>query len=343
MEKVSIVIPVYNVEKYLEECVESIVNQTYNNLEIILIDDGSTDNTGQICEKLSCENEKIIALHQENSGVSAARNCGIRAASGRYIMFLDGDDYVLHNIVECFVNEMKNFDLVMSGYVIVDKRGVISRQHYDDRKFLSSKEFADQFYVYFPTIFNFVWGKLYNLDIIKNNNILFKEDIMMGEDLIFNVEYYCHVNKIHVLADEYLYYRVVNESLSRKHYSNVEKMNVKYFGAAKKFMEKEGCFSGKNLLKYYEVMLEDYLYALTILFQDSYIKRKVKEKEFNIICNSKLFLESISKVRVSGLHNTILVYCVHKKNFGILYCYLKFYFSLKRLLKQFLGKRNYGY
>ena len=343
MEKVSVVIPVYNVGEYLEECVDSIVKQTYSNLEIILIDDGSTDNSGQICEKLSHENENIVVVHQQNSGVSSARNCGIRIASGRYIMFLDGDDYVVHNIVENFVNEMKNFDLVMSGYIVFDKRGVISQVHYDDRKFLSLNTFAEQFYIYFPTIFNFVWGKLYNLDIIKKSNILFREDIMMGEDLIFNVDYYYYVNKIHILSDEYLYYRVVNGSLSKKHYSNVESMNKEYFGAAKKFMETQGCFDGKNLSKYYEVMQEDYLYALIILFQDSCIKHNEKKKEFDIICNSKMFLESISKIHISGFRNTVLIYCIQKKQFEIMYCSLKFYFLVKRFLKKFFGERDYEY
>ena len=94
----SIIVPVYNVEKYLEDCVESLLNQTYQNYEIILVDDGSTDSSGKICDIVAESSSKIKVIHKENGGLSSARNTGLRAARGRYIGFVDSDDYILPTI-----------------------------------------------------------------------------------------------------------------------------------------------------------------------------------------------------------------------------------------------------
>ena len=96
--KVSIIIPVYNVEKYLEECVNSILNQKIKNYEIILVDDGSTDSSGEICDKMSANNQEITVIHQKNQGLSEARNSGIKKATGEYLMFVDSDDFINENV-----------------------------------------------------------------------------------------------------------------------------------------------------------------------------------------------------------------------------------------------------
>lgn len=107
MELVSVIVPVYNVEQYLEKCIDSIINQTYKNLEIILIDDGSTDSSGKICDSYAARDKRIKVIHQENGGLAVVRNIGVSAASGEYIMFVDSDDYIDTEIVQFLYEQSK--------------------------------------------------------------------------------------------------------------------------------------------------------------------------------------------------------------------------------------------
>lgn len=125
MNNISVIIPCYNVEKYLERCVESVVNQTYRKLEIILVDDGSTDTTGELCDRLSETDSRIKVVHKENGGLSDARNAGINVAQGDFYSFIDGDDYLEPDACDVMISEMKNPDvsLVSAGMIVEDVEG----------------------------------------------------------------------------------------------------------------------------------------------------------------------------------------------------------------------------
>lgn len=199
---VSIIVPVYNAEKRLEICVESIMNQTYKNLEIILIDDGSKDNSGSICDRLAQMDNRIRVFHIENGGVSNARNFGLKNANGKYIQFVDSDDSLpetaVQDKVECI--QKNNSQLIVANYFkecgdeknIVDfgLKGQYSLE--DFIKFFIGKH-AQSLY------FGAIWNKLYITDIIKNNSIAFSPEISLGEDFIFNLEYLKHCEKIFVM------------------------------------------------------------------------------------------------------------------------------------------------
>ena len=107
-ELISIIVPIYNVEKYIHKCIESIINQTYKNLEIILVDDGSPDNCGNICEEYAKNDSRIKVIHKENNGLSSARNAGLEICKGDYIGFVDSDDYIELNMYEVLINALKN-------------------------------------------------------------------------------------------------------------------------------------------------------------------------------------------------------------------------------------------
>lgn len=126
-KKISIIVPVYNVEKYLRKCVTSIINQTYKNLEIILIDDGSTDNSGIICDKLEKEDERIKVIHKQNEGVSVTKNLGISICTGDYIAFIDSDDFVMDDYCETLYNNLvqTNSDISIVSYNVVKEDGTI--------------------------------------------------------------------------------------------------------------------------------------------------------------------------------------------------------------------------
>ena len=141
---ISIIVPVYNVEKYLEKCINSILNQTYKNIEIILIDDGSTDNSGKICDDFSLRFKNIFAFHKINGGSSSARNYGIKKANGNYIMFVDSDDWIDNDMVEFLYNNLKenNCDISISGRYINYENGVQIISSARNEKFVFTPEQA---------------------------------------------------------------------------------------------------------------------------------------------------------------------------------------------------------
>ena len=213
--KVSVIVPVYNVEPYLEKCIFSLMNQTYSNIEILLIDDGSTDKSGKICDEWCKRDNRIKVYHNKNNGVSNARNCGIRNSCGDYITFVDSDDWVdrcyIQKLIE--VTVVKYYDLVICRYFTEDfVRGKIKEHRLSEEL---KGEFLEDYY----NILNFIGGpvfKLYKSEIIKKNKIFFPEDMSYSEDRVFNHKYY-HYVKEYMFVDEPLYYYASrnNNSLSK--------------------------------------------------------------------------------------------------------------------------------
>ena len=180
---ISIIIPVYNVEKYLCRCIDSVINQTYKNLEIILIDDGSTDNSGKICDEYVLKDNRIKVIHKQNGGVSSARNTGLDVAKGEYIGFVDSDDYIERDMYEILYNLIVNNNVKISCC----NKFIFSK---DKNKFIESKSFPNKAGVLsFEEILNdskhdfYIWNKLFNRKLI--GNIHFNEQITLGEDLVF--------------------------------------------------------------------------------------------------------------------------------------------------------------
>ena len=142
MELISIIVPVYNVEQYLDDCLVSILNQTYKNLEIILIDDGSTDNSGKICDEYAKKDSRIIVFHKENGGVSSARNAGLRIAKGIYIGFVDPDDWIAEDMYEVLYLNAKKYDADVS---VCKSKIVINRNLKSNAPIV----FVDTYFLYF--------------------------------------------------------------------------------------------------------------------------------------------------------------------------------------------------
>ena len=206
---VSVIVPIYNVEKYLDKCVESIVNQTYKNLEIILVDDGSPDSCPQICDKWAEKDNRIKVIHKENGGVSSARNAGLDIAKGDFICFIDSDDTALPNMIEMLIKsfEKYNCDLSVCNIQMVDENGnVVEFSDYE------SGVFYDKLVASYLQM-NFArgpWNKLYLKNIIKENNILFDENLTFGEDDIFNYNYIKKCSCVCVIENALYSYLVTN-------------------------------------------------------------------------------------------------------------------------------------
>jgi len=195
-ELISVIIPVYNVEQYVESCLNSVINQSYTNLEIILVDDGSTDRSGEICDQYALKDSRIKVIHEENAGLGEARNRGLRIASGDYICFVDSDDWIEEDYCKELVKaaERTNSDIAICGYNECFKDGKTPKVKYDDCFTTTGKEILH----YTMTAnskywFNIsVWNKLYKREIISG--LWFKSRVY--EDIMYNAGSMYRANKI---------------------------------------------------------------------------------------------------------------------------------------------------
>lgn len=219
---VSIIIPIFNAEKTLEKTLESIANQTYTNLQVILVDDGSTDGSGPICRKYSSEDGRFSLIRQKNSGVSAARNTGIQAADGTYLVFADSDDILPPDSVENLVSEYRDYEgyLICGSYRLDKTRGRFQNFFYDDMV-LSCSDYCGRLEEILEKISFAPWGKLFATEIIKRRNICFPCDIPYGEDGIFLLNYLKYAQGIKTLRKIVYYYNFKNpSSAARKYYED---------------------------------------------------------------------------------------------------------------------------
>lgn len=217
---ISIIVPVYNVEKYLTICIESLIKQTYRKIEIILLDDGSKDSSLQICNDYAKEDPRIVVIHQENQGPSRTRNNGLDIASGKYVMFVDSDDYIEETMIEKMVAaiETNNADLVIGGYTRFTDNSDDPRTYSKEPSavFESKKQLALLYTKPNTNMFGIsIWGKLYRNDIIQNNNIRFKPEISYEEDCQFNIDYFEHIDRTVVINEVFYHYRQMEVSLSK--------------------------------------------------------------------------------------------------------------------------------
>ena len=183
--KFSVIVPVYNAEKYLERCIKSIVNQTYKGFEVIVINDGSTDNSLTLLQELGEKDERINLINRKNKGVSSARNEGIQKARGEYILFVDADDYIDKKLLENLDQYAVNTGLIVYNFRDNGRVNKIEFQLPD----VCDKESTAMLISGINSFRGFVWNKAFKRSIIIENNIGFREDIYMCEDLCFCIDF----------------------------------------------------------------------------------------------------------------------------------------------------------
>lgn len=217
---VSIIIPVYNAEKFLKKCIESVISQSYEKIELILVNDGSTDNSETICNEYTLIDKRIRVISQKNKGPAAARNTGIRHATGTMVFFLDADDFIDNKAIEVLVANYNQYqpDMVMGNFCKLENSGEIINQTvsfnpdnkpFEDENIVLSKRDTVSYVRHFlkhPSnhLISYCWGRLYKLSVIKNNEIYAKEDMRLFEDFVFNLEYLKNINEI-VFVNKPLY------------------------------------------------------------------------------------------------------------------------------------------
>ena len=217
MKKVSFVVPVYNVEKYLEKCIQSILNQSYSNLELILVNDGSPDDSQRIIEKYKKIDKRIISIKKKNEGVSAARNDGIEIATGDYILFVDSDDYIEKNYAEYLIELIENNDSDMAlSYNYFDDCGFLPKED-EIVKIINSKEASIELYLGKTGVA--VWNKIYKKSLLDKYRIRFNEKFWFAEGMTFNLQYFQKCKNI-VCGNKKVYHQIYNYS------SAVRKFNL---------------------------------------------------------------------------------------------------------------------
>ena len=206
MEKVSVIVPVYNGEKHIEQCVRSILDQSYSNIELIIIDDGSTDDSGSICDSLAEEDPRVTVFHKENGGVSSARNYGLKHISGEYVIFIDADDYLDEDMIEFLVDLLRNnhADVSQCGYrrIVGDTIRLVN----DTKKtYVLCQEEALGYLITGKLFASGLWNKLFKADVIKD--LRFDAEIAINEDVLFS--FYVFQKAETIVFSDYLKYNYV--------------------------------------------------------------------------------------------------------------------------------------
>ena len=220
MPKISVVIPVYNVEKTLRRCVDSVLAQTFDNYEIILVDDGSPDNSGRICDEYAQRHRNIRVIHKENGGLSDARNAGLKKARGEYVMFLDSDDYLAERCLETLIAQ--EADMMIGGIYIQGSDGEMYEQLPVDEGKTFSADFAERF----PELMekkrlNYIHAKLYRMSVIIEHHLLFQDDsLTSAEDTVFNFTFLRYCRELYVVSAPLHYYTFNAGGLGKRFFTD---------------------------------------------------------------------------------------------------------------------------
>ena len=313
--KVSVIVPVYNVEQTLDRCVSSILAQTFDSFEIILVNDGSTDKSAELCDEYASLHDNIYVVHKENGGLGSARNAGINQAKGKYICFVDSDDYIQNEYIKSMYDAAEEYcvDLVITGYRLQQGQNF---SEYIPRDIIGVYS-GDSYYkilleyAYGNSYFYFAWNKLYRHDLITKHNLHFI-DRHCAEDMMFNAEYYDIAHSLVIVSGyEYIYTIENLNSLSNRRRDNFWRDMKLVFEVYQKIYKKTPFFQSQvnNLIL---VLLRNTL--------SNYISNEI----FNMrdsICfaqnciNDSVLLTNVNEIEAYGLYNKITLYFIKYKNY----------------------------
>lgn len=336
---ISIIIPVYNVEKYLKTCIDSVLNQTYSNLEVLLIDDGSTDHSGLICDSYEKQDSRVRVFHKKNGGVSSSRNFGLDKAEGEWIFFVDSDDWIAHRTVEFAVNQMSDKqDICFIGYKETDKTENlkdfepseliiknIERKDFLELEFhilnRDRKAVCDRRIIKFSSPCRF-----YRREVLQKYRIRFLEDLVNGEDGLFNMEVFRHARNGVAIENALYYYRQRGESVTHKYSVNADKNFRRLQQYYEAFFSKE-----ENPEAFTEILNERAIWSMGFCCMLKYCHKdnpnsyKIRRQQF-LESWEKDYKKQIEQVSLKnfGLQKKILFWAIKRKSFFMVsvLCYL---------------------
>lgn len=240
---VTIIIPVYNAERFLEKCIESVQNQTYQEIEIVLVNDGSTDNSLNVCKRYSAIDSRIVIIDKSNGGVSSARNRGIEAASGDFCCFVDSDDWIEDTHIEEMLNEMQDADCLIEGYTRENNNDVVHCQLNSSEYNMNDLNRQDIESLFVDGYIHPCWNKLYKTQLVKKYDIRFEENIHISEDSLFCLNYLQFCNKLKLSASITYHYHIESAviSLSKKVYDDIFNIYGSVYKCLEKLLLKGNC------------------------------------------------------------------------------------------------------
>lgn len=313
---VSVIVPIYKAESYIRKCLDSILSQTFINFELLLIDDGSPDDCGKICDEYAKLDDRVRVFHKENGGVSKARNLGLDYAKGDYVCFIDSDDWVDSDMLETLIGreQKKRTDLLFYGF-----------QYEASTRNSNTLELLRQFSGIYEGINSVVevcylleinellgwtWNKLFRNGIIQEYHIRFNEEISIQEDHIFTLEYLKYVTCLTVCAYAPYHYRMVQDSLTNKRYSYFfqKKKLLLLFQRRMELINKRG-----NVDIYRQYVVREFLLTLLYYYRllNSEIENQLEElKDIRSLFRKYALMSQSTKIYILYIVSFLPVYCL---------------------------------
>ena len=305
---ISVIVPVYNTEKLLDRSIQSILNQSFTDFELLLVDDGSSDNSGAVCDAYASKDPRVKVIHQANSGVSVARNKAIELSSGKYLAFIDSDDMVQPNYLSKLYEESEEHGMVCQGIIFKRLNGKkdIVIGDFDDRN-VSTVDFFKEHRV---TKLGYLFPKLYKRSIINEHNIRFDESVLSVGDSLFNLEYLKYVDSLFLSSVKgYIYIELANSLVKKKYNYDKEYELLEKADRALKEVMTVHKLPIDSSIKYKE--LEYYLFRVlnSIIVMSDAEERRIKLTRLMKLYKNEL-LEIYSKAKGRGR----IAYRIIKKN-----------------------------
>lgn len=306
---ISVIVPVYNVEKYLGKCVDSIINQTYKNLEIILVDDGSKDNSGTICDEYSKKDKRVKVIHKENGGAAAARNTGLDICKGEYISFVDSDDWIDESLYKDCISQMDHdVDMILFGLKNVAEDGMTNESIIRpamNKIYISDSDCQKILDVARNSLLGYPWNKLWKRGIIGESRFL---DVGLREDLCFVFEV---INKVQYIQCLNVYgYNYVRRDSSLLHSSNINNI-TDLLTIDDVFQKGIKVLNKKNNLILYNIVAQ--VACTDVVVKDVIRNNSISKKEKIIL------IKKVSKNRPM-VHRLKLKYSANKLSAIIIVC-----------------------
>lgn len=328
---VSVLVAVYNTEKYLRKCLDSIIGQTYENIEIIVVDDGSKDNSLDICKEYEKLDSRVKAIHQENGGLAKARNTGLDNAAGKYVCFLDSDDYIEKDYVECLYKGLteNDTDVAVCGYFKDKPNGSSSDMLLGRQQVISRDESIANMYVY-NSFGAYSWNKLFKMDIVNEYNIRYDLELRMTQDLYWSTQYMMHVKNA-FYVNKPLYHYIYNEDSACRKIKQTGKFNKKFLTSIKAHEKTKELLKDESeyvKLSFSERYVNTYMRLVVNMYYSKYNDKKlIRAAHVNVKKYIKHFLKSDAYGKAQKMGAFLIA--VHPKVFMFVYGIMNKLFGLE--------------
>lgn len=329
---VSIIVPVYNSEKYVANCINSILKQNYPYFELLLIDDGSTDHSPQICDALAEKDFRIKVIHKKNGGASSARNLGLAISIGKYVTFIDSDDFIDEEMLLSAMNLMgPGVDLLISGTIMEyynDYKITRTDKFVGLEKIYTTKTFLENLNIEYPLFcIGGPCAKLFNAEIIRENNLKFNTEMIVSEDTFFCVQFLMKTKIIAVSSHCFYHYRRVNsESLWSKYHKNLYWFQIKAYDEMRKLIKFQNC--SQKAINSFEELYFDILVGCIQSSCKSKVNYDQRKRIIKLVADNPHVKLTIAANKITGLKRVVYAVLLKAKAYFILDMIFNVYYKM---------------